>query len=246
MIDRETVWSLCIDGFGGTAYARRVARRGWAGPLELLRFDDPARPGGPFDEFFARACDPAEALAALAAARPVAEHYLTALDDRPGLLEGYRRGGYRLSHSEQLMARALSDPPAPPDAPVLLARDPDQAAWLNAHDPQGLAWIQPDNLADPRTAHYALIADGRPAARGRCQQLDRAHGYVSRVYTAEAYRRRGLGRALMRRILADEHARGARWSVLSASAQGVGLYAGLGYHSLGTLHVLVPDVPGPG
>jgi predicted acetyltransferase len=59
--------------------------------------------------------------------------------------------------------------------------------------------------------------------------------YVSRVYTAEAHRGQGLARALMTRLLADNRARGARWSVLTASQMGEPLYARLGYRALGTI-----------
>ena len=241
-MDRETAWTIFIAGFTGTAQARRLGRRFQAGPIEGVRFaGDEERPREPFDEFFVRACDPALALVAVTNARPVAKHYVTVLDDQPGLVAAYERGGYRLSHSEDLMACDLGSYVGGDDGqPVMLARTKAEVEWLNANDPQGMHWIPADNAADPHMAHYAMIVDDLPVARGRNLHLDEAHGYVSRVYTATAYRRRGLARILMRRLRADDAARGARWSVLTASAMGAGLYAELGYQTLGRIHILEP------
>ena len=240
-MDRDIAWTLSIQGFIDTAYARRVATRLAAGPLLAVRFTDPARPRGPFDEFFVRDCAPAEALAALAAARPLPEHYVTVLEDRPDLVPAYARGGYQLSHREQLMACDLDRARLPPpDVEAMVAATAADADWLNAHDPQRLRWINDDHLADPQISHYALIVDGLPAARGRNVRLDQTYSFVSRIYTAEPYRRRGLARALMLRVLADDRARGARWSVLTASVMGESLYAALGYRALGTIAIFEP------
>lgn len=241
-MNAATAWELFIAGFTDTAYARRVARRFRAGPLEAVRFaSDEDKPGEPFDEYFVQRCGPEEAVAAVTAAAPLAEHYLTVLADQPGLEPAYARGGYRLSHSETLMACDLAAATVSElDEPVLLVQAADDAAALNAADPQGIAWIVPDNLHDPRMAHYAILRDGRPIARGRNLRLDAAHSYVSRVYTAETHRGQGLARALMARILADDCARGARWSVLTASGMGERLYRRLGYQALGTILIFEP------
>lgn len=58
---------------------------------------------------------------------------------------------------------------------------------------------------------------------------------MSRVYTAETHWGQGLARALMLRLLADDRARGARWSVLTASRMGAPPYTRLGYQALGTV-----------
>jgi GNAT superfamily N-acetyltransferase len=243
-MDRETAWELFITGFTGTAYARRVATRFRAGPVEAVHFaGDEDRPREPFHEFFARACVPAAALAAIAAARPLPEHYITVLEDQAGLVDAYTaEGTYRLSHSEALMVCDLSAAAVqPPDLAVTIARTAEEAAWFNANDPQGIAWIIPENLADPTMPHYAIVDGGRLVARGRNLWVDADQSYVSRVFTAESHRRRGLAHALMRRILADDIDRSARWSVLTASGMGEQLYTRLGYRSLGTIHIFEPS-----
>jgi|SRR5579859_2975377 len=49
----------------------------------------------------------------VAASHPPARHYLTVLEDRPGLREAYKRTGYRLDDTETLMACDLAVVPAP-------------------------------------------------------------------------------------------------------------------------------------
>lgn len=157
------------------------------------------------------------------------------------------RGGYRLSHSETLMACDLAACSVPAtDEAVVLVQSAGKAAAINADDPQGIAWIVPDNLADPRMAHYAILSEGLPVARGRTIRLDAAHSYVSRVYTAETHRGQGLARALMVRILADDRDQGIRWSVLTASGMGERLYRWLGYQALGTILIFEPGEAGQG
>jgi GNAT superfamily N-acetyltransferase len=237
-MDAENAWALFIAGFTDTAFARRAATRFRAGPLEAVYFAEDEITGTPFAEFFTYGCDPAEALAAVAASQPPSHHYLTVLEDRPGLREIIERGGFRLDDTETLMALDLAATPLPAPAwEVSVVTTAEEAEWHNANDPQGTRWALPDNLADPRMAHYAIVRDGRLLARGRNFHLDAAHSYVSRVYTAEIHRGQGLARALMARLLADDRTSGARWSVLTASRMGEPLYARLGYRALGTIFI---------
>lgn len=235
-MDTATAWELFITGFTDTAFARRAATRFRAGSLPAVHFDEGEVSGTPFAEYFVRACEPAEALAAVKASQPPARHYLTVLEEQPGLREAFERGGYRFDDREALMALDLAAVRLPaPEWEVALVRGAEEALWHNANDPQGQRWVLPENLQDPRMRHYAVVRDGALPARGRNFHVDAQHSYVSRVYTAEAHRGRGLARALMVRLLADDVARGARWSVLTASRMGEPLYASLGYRALGSI-----------
>lgn len=241
-----TAWELFIAGFTDSGHARRHATRFRAGPLEAVHFAAGELSGTPFEEFFVRDCDPAAALAAVAAHQPLPRHYLTVLEDRSGLRETYERGGYHLDDTETLMVCDLAKlAPLTPSPDVTLLRE-NAADWHNRNDPQGTRWALPENLADPRMAHYAIVRDGQFVARGRNLWLDARHSYVSRVYVAEAWRDQGLARALMARLLADDIARGAGWSVLTASRMGERLYAGLGYRALGTILIFEPNEGGVG
>lgn len=240
-MDATLAWDLFIAGFTDSGHARRHATRFRAGPLEAVRFAAGELSGTPFEEFFVRDCDPGAALAAVTAHQPLPRHYLTVLADRPGLRETYERGSYRLDDTETLMVCDLAVlAPLTPSPGVTLLRE-EEADWHNCNDPQGTRWALPENLADPRMAHYAIVRDGQLVARGRNLWLDAQHSYVSRVYVAEAWRGQGLARALMARLLADDIARGARWSVLTASRMGERLYRGLGYRALGTILLFEPN-----
>lgn len=122
------------------------------------------------------ACDPAAALAAVAAHQPLPRHYLTVLADRPGLREAYKRAGYRLGDTETLMVCDLATlAPLTSSSDVTLLSE-DAADWHNRNDPQGTRWALPENLAHPRVAHYALVRDGQLVAwpqplAGRSAQL---------------------------------------------------------------------------
>jgi GNAT superfamily N-acetyltransferase len=243
-MDATTAWDLFIAGFTDSGHARHHATRFRAGPLEAVRFAAGELSGTPFEEFFVRDCDPAAALAAVTAHQPLPRHYLTVLEDRPGLRETYERGGYRLDDTETLMVCDLAALALLTPAPGVTLLREDAADWHNRNDPQGTRWALPENLADPRMAHYTIVRDAQLVARGRNLWLDAQHSYVSRVYVAEAWRGQGLARALMARLLADDSARGARWSVLTASRMGERLYAGLGYRALGTILIFEPNEGG--
>jgi GNAT superfamily N-acetyltransferase len=232
-------WKLFIDGFSTSSASMTLERRR-VGPIDVLHFRRRA-PADAFDEFLVRDCDPADALAIVAATEPVQEHYITVLADQHYRRAEYEQAGYELTHSEALMVRDMRLPlPLDSGVEVIVARTASDMEWLNANDPEKRAWITPQHLAHPRLLLYAALVEGLPAARGRNLQLDAAHGYVSRIYTGEAFRRRGMARALMLRLLRDEAARGAQWSILTASAMGAGLYAGLGYETLATIHIFEP------
>jgi len=58
---------------------------------------------------------------------------------------------------------------------------------------------------------------------------------IYNVSTHETVRRRGLGNALMARLLADAHARGCRTVSLQSSLMAVNLYAAMGFRYLGRI-----------
>ena len=150
-------WQCSIAGFGESGHARRYAIRFRAGPLEAVRFAAGELSGTPFEEFFVRACDPATALAALAAHQPLPRHYLTVLEDQPDLREACKRASYRLDDTETLMACELATSQLPGvDVDVAQVQTAAQADWHNATDPQGIRWVLAENLADPRMGHYAV------------------------------------------------------------------------------------------
>ena len=60
------------------------------------------------------------------------------------------------------------------------------------------------------------------------------------IYTAPAYRRRGIATALMQHILNEDYDVGVQVSVLLAAQSAVALYQKVGYQALATTHVFTP------
>jgi hypothetical protein len=57
-MDRDFAWQTLIDGYTGTAHARRFATRIFDGPVVGYRFSGgEERPTEPFDDFFAKGED---------------------------------------------------------------------------------------------------------------------------------------------------------------------------------------------
>ncbi len=64
--------------------------------------------------------------------------------------------------------------------------------------------------------------------------------WCSNLHVQPAHRRRGIGRALMVRMLRDDRAAGAALSVLTASHSGAMLYPTIGYEQVATLLLFTP------
>lgn len=59
-------------------------------------------------------------------------------------------------------------------------------------------------------------------------------------HVCPSHRRRGIGQALLSKMLRDDRARGSRCSVLTASHTGALLYPSVGYEQIGMLFMFAP------
>src|SRR6185503_9569903 len=64
--------------------------------------------------------------------------------------------------------------------------------------------------------------------------------WCSNMYVSENYRRRGIARAMLARMLRDDRAGGAKLAVLLSSHTGALLYPVVGYEKIGTLLLFTP------
>lgn len=64
--------------------------------------------------------------------------------------------------------------------------------------------------------------------------------WCSNMYVRPSHRRRGIGKALLERMLRDDRKHGAKASVLLASHAGALLYPKVGYEQIGTLLMFAP------
>src|SRR5262245_33602785 len=64
--------------------------------------------------------------------------------------------------------------------------------------------------------------------------------WVANMYVQPKHRRRGIGRALLARMLRDDRDQGAKKSVLLSSHTGALLYPRVGYEQIGLLMIFAP------
>ena len=93
--------------------------------------------------------------------------------------------------------------------------------------------------ADAPFRQYVAL-DGEEIV-GRVRSVDAVRAtWCADMYVNASHRRRGIGQALLRRMLRDDRGRGSKCSVLTASHTGALLYPHVGYERIGTLLMFAP------
>lgn len=163
----------------------------------------------------------------------------------------YKRLGFRLLTTEPLFVHRLKRIPRD-EAPVMI----EQVLTRDLADRFGSQWRHrpmSDELLRPESGVRQYIAwdDGRTGRAGeaivggvRSIAVGTAH-WVANMYVVRAHRRRGIGRALLGRLLRDNRAHGSTLSVLLSSHTGAMLYPVVGYEPIGELLLFKPRRPTP-
>ena len=151
----------------------------------------------------------------------------------------YKALGYRLILTEGFFVQRLGRIPKPP-SPVLIerVRTSQLAARLG-------------KVTRTRPIPQALLGDDAPFRQyvalasgdivGRVRSVDAAGAtWCSDMYVEASHRRRGIGQALLSRMLRDDRKRDSKCSVLTASHTGALLYPRMGYERIGTLLAFAP------
>jgi putative acetyltransferase len=104
--------------------------------------------------------------------------------------------------------------------------------------PEDVHALDLDGLLDSSVTFFSLRSGGELLGVGALKQLDGDHVEVKSMHTTVAARRRGVGRAMLDRLLAAAAERGARRISLEtgageAFAPARSLYAGAGFASCG-------------
>lgn len=123
---------------------------------------------------------------------------------------------------------------------------------VEAHFPRSVAWLR--DPADEGNYHFFLALDEDDGFLGGTVidigAIDygplggRIEGFLEDIEVAEPHRRRGIGTALMQRVLAFAWERGARhvrWTVACDNSAGVAFYDSLGLALLPERDELNPD-----
>ncbi len=151
----------------------------------------------------------------------------------------YRALGYRLGRTEPLMVHRLQRiPRRAARAEVTRVTTPDLAAQVAKA--ARARQILPEHLTpDAPVRLYTALVDDAPAGWVSSIQIDTA-AWCAQLYVRAEHRRRGIGAALMCRMLRDDRSCGVRLAVLAASHAGALLYAQLGYEQIGTVLLYTP------
>jgi GNAT superfamily N-acetyltransferase len=100
--------------------------------------------------------------------------------------------------------------------------------------------ISSDLLRDDAPFRQYVALDGEDIV-GRVRSVDAVGAtWCADMYVDPAHRRRGIGQALLSRMLRDDRTRGSGCSVLTASHTGALLYPRVGYDRIGTLFMFAP------
>jgi GNAT superfamily N-acetyltransferase len=150
----------------------------------------------------------------------------------------YKALGYRLLVTEPLMMHSLKRiPKFKPPAKVKIERVLTQELAGRVNEAARRRQILPQHLKDDRALRqYAAIADGKIV--GWVRSVEAGDGrWCSNMNVLPAYRRRGIARAMLSKMLTDDRKHGATAAVLTASHTGALLYPLVGYERLATLYV---------
>ncbi|WP_246707091.1 GNAT family N-acetyltransferase [Mesorhizobium sp. NZP2077] len=156
----------------------------------------------------------------------------------------YKALGYRLLRTEGFFVqplRQISSPPAavsPAVVSIERVQTVERAAQLAAIIRRRP--IAADLLGDDAPFRQYVAVDGDEIV-GRVRSIDAVGAtWCAAMYVEPSHRRRGIGQALMSRMLQDDQARGARCSMLLATHAGALLYPRMGYERIGTLLIFGP------
>jgi hypothetical protein len=161
--------------------------------------------------------------------------------DEP-IRSAYKSLGYRLLATEGFFVQRLTRIPKPPSPlPIERVRTPELAA-------------RPGKATRSRPISNGLLGDGAPFRQyvaldreeivGRVRSVDAVGAtWCADMHVNASHRRRGIGQALLCRMLRDDRTRGSKCSVLTASHTGALLYPRVGYQQIGTLLLFAPRRP---
>jgi GNAT superfamily N-acetyltransferase len=213
------------------------------GPLWLMR-DAPRKNPRNYrkEEWIAHDVDPGE-VDAIARQHTRGRFFVCVIiaKDDPGepTRTAYKALGYRLLATEGVFVQRMKRIPRP-RSPVSIerVRTPDLAAQLGK-----ITRTRPisHNLLGNDAPFRQYVALDRDEIVGRVRSVDAVGAtWCADMYVNPSHRRRGIGQAMLSRMLRDDRTRGSKCSVLTASHTGALLYPRVGYERIGTLFMFAP------
>ena len=154
--------------------------------------------------------------------------------------EGFRALKYRLMATEAFMVHTLETIPTV-DGPIPIVRVETQAQADTLHKKTRRRQILPQHLTmeSPPIRQYMAVDGEEPIGWAQSIVVGSAT-WCSNVYVAPEFRRRGIARSLLCRLLSDDRDSGIEANVLLASHTGAKLYPVVGYERIGHLLMFTP------
>ena len=151
----------------------------------------------------------------------------------------FKQLGYRLLESEGLFVQGLKRIPRP-QSPTKIERVRTEEAAARFGKVTRSRPISADYLTRSAPFRQYIALDGSSIV-GWVRSIDAGDSsWCANMFVAPAHRRRGIGTALLAKMLRDDRARGANRSVLLANHTGALLYPHIGYKRLATLLSFAP------
>ena len=160
-------------------------------------------------------------------------------EEQKALQIGLKVLGYRLINTEPLMIHPLAEIPTF-DSPALIERVTTTDVADRLTKAARSRQILPEHFVPgARLRQYSAQMDGELIGWVRSITVDKST-WCSNMYVRPAFRRQGIVRALLSRMLVDDRDAGAQRAVLLASHTGAKLYPVVGYQPIGALLLFTP------
>jgi len=153
---------------------------------------------------------------------------------KDALRDGYRALGYRLGTTEAFMIHRLKSIAKCPQVFSTQRVMSQKLADAVAKAARSRQILTEDLRTDAPMRLYAAMDGKNPIGWARGVVVGNAT-WVSSVFVLPAYRRRGIGKSMMGKMLRDDRALGIQRSILLASRAGQMLYNSMGYETIGEL-----------
>lgn len=155
------------------------------------------------------------------------------------LRDEYKRLGYRLLASEPLFIHRLKKIPRA-KSPVRVIQVRTQPVAVKFGAATRTRPLLPEHLAKTSPFRQYVAIDGDNIV-GWVRSVDAVDStWCSNMYVQESHRRRGIGTAMLAKMLRDDRAQRAKKSVLLSSHTGALLYPRVGYEQIGTSLIYAP------
>jgi GNAT superfamily N-acetyltransferase len=153
---------------------------------------------------------------------------------------GYKALGYRLGATEALMVHRLKRVPRCDTPAAVIERVRTQEMADHLAKSAGSRQVLPEHLSrDSNLRQYVALHRDELVGWVRSIVIGNAT-WCSNMFVKPAFRRRGIARAMLCRMLRDDRAHGAEMAILLASHAGAKLYPVVGYERIGTLLLFTP------